>query len=211
MANKSEAQTTMSTSLKHDIEKGPLVQAVPIDSPVTSPPPRSQLSPLATFQLLVGDVDAALNAHNEADFVHMTQRAEKRAQRYAILTSFLFGLLIATQIVLCLGITIGAQVGLDMMTISVLAGVNTVVAAGIAALKGLGLPDKKNFERQQLQATLEHVRYTTLKFKAGLRDDAEQAANELWDREAATVDMARVAAANRVGATAVTMETGKTA
>jgi len=65
-----------------------------------------------------------------------------------VLSGISFGVLIAAQIISSLGIAIGAQAGLKYETTSILAGVSTGVAAGIAVLMGLGLPKEDCGEAQ---------------------------------------------------------------
>ena len=84
--------------------------------------------------------------------------------------------------------------------ISILAGVNTGVAATIGVLKGLGLPDKKNAERNALQKIIDKIRTTTRKLKAGLEVDAEkeaEAVRNLYDQseEAAALKAAEISTA----------------
>ena len=78
---------------------------------------------------------------------------------------------IAAQIILCLGIAIGAR-HFRKETISILAAINTGVAASIGVLKALGLPDKKAVERRKLQQLADRIRTTTRKLRAGFDVDA---------------------------------------
>ncbi|KAK0247030.1 hypothetical protein LTR91_024610 [Friedmanniomyces endolithicus] len=94
-------------------------------------------------------------------------------------TGISFGVLIAAQIISSLGIAIGAQTGLKYETISILAGVSTGVAAGIAVLTGLGLPEKKIAEKHKPQNLAEKIRFTTRRYKAGLDVDAAKEADDV--------------------------------
>lgn len=69
--------------------------------------------------------------------------------------------------------------GVTNNMISILAGVNTLVAAGIAALKALSLPDRKAAERLRLRQILERVEYTTRRLRAGLKVDVEKEAEDI--------------------------------
>ncbi|KAK3059992.1 hypothetical protein LTR53_020252, partial [Teratosphaeriaceae sp. CCFEE 6253] len=98
--------------------------------------------PLYVYQTLIGDVHSTHSADDDSLYADVVNR-ERKAKVYTVISGFAIGILIAAQIVLCLGIAIGAQLTLTMNEITILAGVNTGVAAGIAVLKGLGLPEKK--------------------------------------------------------------------
>lgn len=100
--------------------------------------------------------------------------------------------MIAAQIILCLGITIGAQMQLSNDQISILAGVNTGVAATIGVLKGLGLPEKKAVERNALRKAAEKIRATTRKLMSGVPVDPVKAADEVMQMEAEAVENAHV-------------------
>ena len=108
--------------------------------------------------------------------------------------------MIAAQIILCLGISIGAQMHLTRDTISILAAVNTGVAAVIGVLKGLGLPEKKAVERNALRKAADKVRTTTRKLMSGVHLDAVKAADEVMRMEEEAVEKAHVnLAGNDVG------------
>ena len=79
-----------------------------------------------------------------------------------------------------------------MNTITILAGVNTGVAASIAVLKGLGLPEKKIVERHKLNKILEKIRYTTRRIQAGLEVDAAQEADDVFKAHDEVEDEAMV-------------------
>ena len=78
------------------------------------------------------------------------------------------------------------------MQISVLAAVNTGVAATIAVLKGLGLPEKKAVERHRLLKVMERIRFTTRKLRAGLAVDVEKEAAEVVKMHEDAEDEAQV-------------------
>lgn len=159
-----------------DLEKQPLATTTETSpTPTTS---HANQDPLQMYQILVGDIHAPPNAQDDSLY-HDIRAAERKATLYTYLTGFMFAVLVATQIVLCLGIAIGAQTGLTTMTISILAGVNTGVAAGIAVLKGLGLPEKKIVERHKLSKLAEKIRFTTRRLQAGLNIDAAKEAEDV--------------------------------
>ncbi|KAK5107711.1 hypothetical protein LTR62_000733 [Meristemomyces frigidus] len=158
-----------------DLEKQPVYSAIEAsESPVHA---TSAKDPLLVYQVLVGDVYAPNDSKDDSVYHNIVYK-ERRSRFMALLTGVLFGILVATQIVLCLGIAIGAQTGVKMLTISILAGVNTGVAASIAVLKGLGLPEKKIVEMHKLGKLAEKIRFTTRRLKAGLDVDAAAAADE---------------------------------
>lgn len=70
--------------------------------------------------------------------------------------------------------SVGAQLSFSANLISILAAINTLVAAGIAALKALGLPEKKALERHKLRKIIDKIQYTTRRMQAGLDVDAEK-------------------------------------
>lgn len=100
--------------------------------------------------------------------------------------------MLAAQIILCLGITIGAQLHYTRDTISILAGINTGVAATIGVLKGLGLPEKKAVERNALRKTAERIRQTTRKLQSGFAVDVVMEADEVMKMEENAVESAHV-------------------
>ncbi|KAK3678921.1 hypothetical protein LTR78_001374 [Recurvomyces mirabilis] len=158
-----------------DLEKQPLSTTTETSpTPTTS---HAMKDPLQMYQVLVGDIHNPISAQDDSLY-HDIIVAERKAKLMTWLTGFMFALLVAMQIVLCLGIAIGAQTGLTLMTISILAGVNTGVAAGIAVLKGLGLPEKKIVERHKLQKLAEKIRFTTRRLQAGLNVDAAKEAED---------------------------------
>jgi hypothetical protein len=148
-----------------DLEREPMI-LTPSESPTSD---SYRLSSLQKYQVLAGDISAPepTNPHDES--LYQTILAEKRrATLWFYITSILFFLMIAVQIVLCLGIAIGAQLSMGNGMISILAGVNTGVAATIGVLKGLGLPEKKAIQRRRLAKAAEKIRFTTRKLRAGL-------------------------------------------
>jgi hypothetical protein len=171
-----------------DLEKQPLATNQEITS---TSPSKPQQDPLHVYQTLVGDVHA-MNATSDDSLYHDIVAREKHAFLITLATGFLFAVLVATQIVLCLGIAIGAQTGFAMNTISILAGVNTAVAAGIAVLKGLGLPEKSIVERHKLRKLAERIRFTTRRLQAGLDVDAAQEAMDTLKAHDEVEDEAQV-------------------
>lgn len=162
------------SSLTSYLEKGSLTTATELP-PLRTPAKRDNLY---VYQTLVGDVDSPHNLHDDSLYSDIILR-ERKAKYYVLFSTLAFFILIAAQIVLCLGIAIGAQTGLTDRTISIMAGVNTGVAASIAVLKGLGLPEKKIVEKHKLQKLAERIRYTTRRIKAGLEVDAAKEADEV--------------------------------
>ncbi|KAK3070899.1 hypothetical protein LTR53_009644 [Teratosphaeriaceae sp. CCFEE 6253] len=160
-----------------DIEKQPLVAAK--GSPASSTKSTVKGDPLYVYQTLIGDVHSAHSADDDSLYADVVKR-ERKAKLYTVISGFAVGILIAAQIVLCLGIAIGAQLTLTMNEITILAGVNTGVAAGIAVLKGLGLPEKKIVERHKLRKLAEKIRFTTRRIQAGLDVDAAKEAEEAF-------------------------------
>ncbi|TKA72378.1 hypothetical protein B0A55_06547 [Friedmanniomyces simplex] len=158
-----------------DLEKQPMVEAREI-SPSTK---TSRKDSLYVYQTLIGDVHSPPGSSDDSLY-HGVLKRERKAQLWTLLSGIAISFLIAAQIILCLGITIGAQVGLTKLQISILAGVNTGVAASIAVLKGLGLPEKKIVERHKLQKLAEKIRYTTRRIQAGLDVDAAKEAEDAF-------------------------------
>jgi len=157
---------------KIDVEKMPLVAESVIGGPTTKAP-----SQLKIYQALIGDIDApAPVGKRNISFYHQVVARENKATRWYWITGLTFSTCVAAQIVFCLSISVGVQVGFSNNLISVLAAVNTLVAAAIAALKGLGLPEKKAIERHQLRKVVDQVEYTTRRLQAGLSVDAEKEA-----------------------------------
>lgn len=76
--------------------------------------------------------------------------------------------------------------------ISVLAAINTSIAAAIAALKALGLPEKKAIEHHKLSKMAESIRYTTRKLKAGLSVDAVAEADAMQKGQDDVEDEAQI-------------------
>ena len=173
-----------------DLEKQPLVTATPT-TPTTPSTSKTSTNDnaLATYQILVGDVNST---KNDDSLYHDLLTQETEAKRYSFLSGLLFFACIAAQILLCLSIAVGAQLGLNNMQISVLAAVNTGVAATIAVLKGLGLPEKKAVERHRLLKVMERIRFTTRKLRAGLVVDAEKEAAEVVKMHEDAEDQAQV-------------------
>lgn len=172
-----------------DIEKAPMTtvtsSACTDHSDIKdSPPPEKEkpkdLHPLQTFQTLIGDITSPPSANpNDESVYHTIIALEKKAKNQFHLTGALFFTTVSLQILLCLMITIGAQVGLSRESISIFAGVNTGVAALTGVLKGLGLPDKKGVERNRLTRAAERIRATTRKLRAGIEVDAAAEAEEI--------------------------------
>ncbi|CAH0055797.1 unnamed protein product [Clonostachys solani] len=94
----------------------------------TTIPSTSSRSQLETYQLLVGDTNARESSNpNDESIYHMVLAKERKAAVVSVSTTAIFFLMIMAQIGLCLGIAIGAQLGLTNKQISILAGVNTGV------------------------------------------------------------------------------------
>lgn len=166
-----------------DLEEQPLV------GKLRSTSTASNMSPLQVYTTLVGDADN----HTFDDSIYQNVVAgQRKASIYYLLSGFAFFGLVATQIVLCLGIAVGAQLGLTMDEITIMAAVNTGVAASIGVLKGLGLPEKKAVERRKLTKLAEHIRYTTRKLRAGISLDAAQEADEVLKMQNETEDDGQV-------------------
>lgn len=171
-----------------DIEKGQVTSSVTEISTDTTPSATTaatatksnKLSALETYRVLVGDIDAPPSPNlNNATYYQLVVEDERKARFVQIATGILIYTLVAAQVILCLGIAIGAQFSLTKNQISVLAASNTGVAVGIGVLKAMGLPDKKAVERRALEAIVQKIRYTTRKLKAGLEVDAAAEAEEL--------------------------------
>lgn len=168
-------------------EKMPLVTETPIDCPP------QQLPALKVYQALVGDIDTEpARGTRHPSFYHQISSLESRAKFWYWTSGLTFFFLVTAQIVFCLSISIGAQMGFSMNAISIAAGINTLVAAGVAALKGLGLPEKKAIERYQLRKIMEQVEFTTRRLQAGLIVDAEKAAEEARNLQRDVEDQAQV-------------------
>ena len=153
-------------------------------TPISSRPnPHTTLPPLQMYQMLVGDVDKPSGPNDDSLYCEI-QTNERKAFHIWVITSLCFGILILVQVVLCLGIAIGATASdsnlqISRITISVLAGTNTGVATLIGILKALGLPDKKGLERRKWQKLAEQIRHTTRRLKIGLHVDVEKAAGDV--------------------------------
>ncbi|KAK6432779.1 hypothetical protein LTR95_011048 [Oleoguttula sp. CCFEE 5521] len=150
----------------------------------------SKLPPLQLYQALIGNVDSPPS--RRPHLYHSVQTLERKAHRLYWTTGLLFALLIALQMIFCLIIAIGAQLNLPRGAISITAGINTLVAAGIATLKGLGLPEKKAVERCKLKRILEEVEFTTRRLQAGLNVDVEAKVGEMRTIQGTTEDEGRV-------------------
>ena len=148
-----------------DLEKNQIT----VDTTIVSPS-KSPLSPLQTYQLIVGDINAPEDPNDENIYQSVLHQGRK-AKFWFFFSGAVFYLMIALQIFFCLSIAVGAQLNLTRDTISILAAVNTGVAAVIGVLKGLGLPEKKGLERYQLQKIAQKIRLTTKKLKAGFEVD----------------------------------------
>ncbi|KAK5710134.1 hypothetical protein LTR17_019137 [Elasticomyces elasticus] len=160
-----------------DLEKQPFIEAKEITPSTTNN--FTKRDSLYVYKTLVGDVHAPNGTRDDSVYSDILKR-ERRARLYAIVSGFAFGILVAAQIILCLGIAIGAQLSLTMNEITILAGVNTGVAASIAVLKGLGMPEKKIVERHKLRKLAEKIRFTTRRLQAGLEVDVAKEAEEAF-------------------------------
>jgi hypothetical protein len=149
-----------------DLESQPMIGATPL-----SPYSTKSLSALEQYQMLVGNVEKAIDT-NDDSLYHTVMIKERQAKIWYYVTAVLIYFAIAAQIILCLGISVGAQLYLSKNEISGLAAINTGVAATIGVLKALGLPDKKGVERQKLQSLAARIRLTTRKLRAGINVDA---------------------------------------
>jgi hypothetical protein len=179
-----------------DLEKQPLYNETEISSPTSPSRPKdttNRQSQLNIYQALVGDVYAKPTPGLLDDSLyHEVVTRERFAKRHYMVSAFAFGLCVLAQIVLCLGITVGSQLGLKMYQITILAAVNTGVAAAIAVLKGLGLPEKKGVEKHKLEKIAEKIRFTTRKLKAGLTIDAVKEAEDAVKQHEDVEDEAQV-------------------
>ena len=175
-----------------DLEKGPVITETPVSSPTS--PNGSPMSAVNTYQLLVGDIDAP-DSGNCSTLYHRILSEERSANRAYIITAILMYASIAAQVILCLGIVIGSQQNIGNTKISVLAAVNTAVAACIGVLKALGLPDKKAAQRRQLQKVAERIRDTTRKLRAGFEIDVTREADTARDVYEQIEDEAQMEAA----------------
>jgi hypothetical protein len=145
-----------------------------------SPDSSKRLSSLETYQVLVGDISAPESSDINIGSPYQEIITKERRAKYLLFSSgAVFFLMIAAQIALCLGIAIGAQTGLTTDQISILAGVNTAVAATIGVLKGLGLPERAALKRRRLMKAAERIRITTRKLRAGLTIDVVEEADEI--------------------------------
>ena len=158
-----------------DLESQPMIGATPL-----SPYSTRSLSALDQYQLLVGNVDKAVDA-NDDSLYHTVMVKERQAKVWYFVTAVLMYFAISAQIILCLGIAVGAQLYLSKNEISGLAAINTGVAATIGVLKALGLPDKKGVERQKLQSLAARIRLTTRKLRAGITVDAVDEAEKVQE------------------------------
>ncbi|KAH8892946.1 hypothetical protein GQ53DRAFT_822448 [Thozetella sp. PMI_491] len=160
---------------------------------ISSPSSEKRLSQLQTYQLLVGDISATESqSPNDESIYHAVVTEERKASVLSRSTGALFFLMVMAQIALCLGIAIGAQLGLNNNQVTILAGVNTGAAATIGILKGLGLPEKAALERQRLRKIAERIRLTTRKLKAGIDIDALKEADEVQRLEDEARDDAQI-------------------
>ncbi|KAK5120672.1 hypothetical protein LTR85_006030 [Meristemomyces frigidus] len=172
-----------------DIEKQQLVTETEV-SP-TSPSGPNRRDSLYVYQTLVGDVSAN-HGPDDGSLYHEIVSRQRKATFLFFLSGFAFAFFIMAQIVLCLGIAVGAQLSLTMNQITILATVNTGVAAAIAVLKGLGLPEKMAIERRKLEKIAERIRFTTRRLKAGLTIDAAQEADEVKKMQDEAEDEAQI-------------------
>ena len=140
-------------------------------TPIFSTPSQTR-SVLQKYQLLVGDINAPADPNNDSLYAEI-HHEERKATTWFFISGSTFFFCIFAQIILCLGIAVGAQFGLSRNQISELAAVNTAVAAVIAVLKGLSLPDKLGVERRKLQKIQDRIRRTTRKLRAGLNVDVD--------------------------------------
>jgi hypothetical protein len=155
----------------------PSYTKLPGVAPEAEPSPTiSTASPLSTYQILVGDIDANPTPGVTPSLYQDILNEERSSTRWFYLTAVLMYNLIAAQIVLCLGIALGSQQSLTMDQIALLAAVNTGVAVGIAVLKGFALPEKKGTERLKLKRLAERIRVTTRRLQAGLVVDVKEEA-----------------------------------
>lgn len=171
-----------------DLEKQALVTETEL-SPTS--PTDTKRSSLYIYQTLVGDITAKPGQDDDSIY-HDVVRRERKAKRWFFVSGAAFAFFILAQIVLCMGIAIGAQLSLSANQITVLATVNTGVAAAIAVLKSLGLPEKMAVERRKLEKVAERIRYTTRRLKAGLTIDAAQEADEIKKMQDEAEDEAQI-------------------
>ena len=160
-----------------DLEKQPFMKSSPIPASRTSNRD-STATPLVLYQTLVGDVSAKVDP-NDDSLYHEVVAGAYHAKRAYFLYGAGFFLAVVAQIVLCLGIAAGAQFGLSMNAITIMASVNTGVAASIAAMKALGVPEKQAVERHRLEKIADRIRFTTRKLRAGLVIDAAKEAEDV--------------------------------
>ena len=185
-----------------DLEKEPMITTASFSG---NSGKRGSMSALSTYQILVGDIDAPVSAGDDSLY-HDIVLEERRAKYWHFVTAVLMYSAIAAQVILCLGIVIGSQIGIGKDRISILAAVNTGVAATIGVLKALGLPDKKAVERNQLQKEAQRIRTTTRKLRAGLEVDVEAEAEEVRKMYEQTEDEARLEAAGISAATSAGLQ-----
>lgn len=149
-----------------DLESQPMIAVAPFSPPYSA----KSLSALDQYQLLVGSTDKTIDA-NDDSLYHTIMIKERQSKIWYYVTAILMYVAISAQIILCLGISVGAQLYLSKNEITGLAAINTGVAATIGILKALGLPDKKGVERRKLQSLAARIRLTTRKLRAGLTVD----------------------------------------
>jgi hypothetical protein len=177
-------------SFEGDIEKQAAITTTPM-----SPNSTKSLSAIESYQLFVGDIDKPITATDDSIY-HDIIVQEQSVKNWYYVTAFLMYTAIAMQVILCLGIVVGAQRGLSANQISILAAVNTGVAATIGVLKALGLPDRQELERRRLQDLADRIRVTTRKLKAGIEVDVAYEADEARKAYRQTEDEARLEAAD---------------
>ena len=183
-----------------------MINFVPVSPSTVST--QGSLSPLESYKLLVGDIDKPIDADDDSLY-HTIMVRERKSKHWYIISAIAIYTSIATQIILCLGIAVGVQRNLTNNQISLLAGVNTGVAATIGVLKALGLPDKKGVERRKLQQLAGRIRTTTRKLRAGLPVDAVSEAEEVNKTYEQTEDDAQFQAADISAAATTGLQTFK--
>ncbi|EMC92527.1 hypothetical protein BAUCODRAFT_294510 [Baudoinia panamericana UAMH 10762] len=174
-----------------DLEKQPFITTTEVTNPTSPVDSKKSAAALFVYQTLVGDVTAKPSRTDPSLFHEISSR-QRKAQFTYILAAFGFGIAVALQIILCLGIAIGAQLGLTMNDITLLAGVNTGVAASIGIMKSLGLPEKPAIEKYKLKKVADRIRFTTRRIKAGLVVDAEKEAEAARHAEEDAEDEAQI-------------------
>lgn len=143
-----------------------------VSSAPVSPNPNANLkqrerTQLQIYQDMIGDINAP--SPSPGLYHEIIAKEHQTTQRYWV-SAISFCTLVASQVILCLGITVGAQMRLARSTISELAAINTAVAASIAVMKGFGMPEKKNTERARLRSLIERIKFTTGRLRAGVGD-----------------------------------------